>query len=149
MPIVRKLKYVVVVYCRMMDVKILHGAASVSETQALIRARSTLELATLDESRTSLTRLCLPCLSRFRTASSVKGATRVDGLTDRGDSFSASVAVSSSHCNPLEKSEVRSSLNAQRAELLCSNCLARAFVSLERPRVSVPAMGFVGSMRFW
>jgi hypothetical protein len=118
------------------------GAASVSETQALMRARSTVELATLPESRISLTRQCLPCLSSPLTASSVNGATRVDCLAGWIDAFSVSVAISSSHWSPLENSETGSSCVVAAARLFCSICLARAFVSCESPCVVVPAMGF-------
>lgn len=149
MPMVHELGDLVIVSCRVMAARMLQGAASVSETQAFIRARSTLELATLSESRISLTRQCLRCLSRFRTASSVNGATRVDCLTCLGDAFSASVAVSRSHCNPLEKSKVLSSLQAGTVGFSCSNRLARAFVSFERPRVLGSGMGFEGLTRFW
>lgn len=149
MPMVRELDSFIVAFRHAMDTRELQGATSVSKTQAFIRARSTFEVATLVESRTSLTRQCLPCLSRFRTASSVKGATRVDCLTGLSEPFSASVAVSSSHYNPLEKSTVRSSCKEGTVGLFCSNRLARAFVSFERPGVLGFGMGLEGLIRFW
>jgi hypothetical protein len=129
-------------WLRVRGAMMLQGAASVSETQALMRARSTLELATLSESRTSLMRECLPCLSSPLTASSVKGDTRVDCLVGLIDAFSVSVAMSRSHCSPLEKSEMGSPCVVGVVRLFCSICLARAFVSCESPRVVVPGMGF-------
>jgi len=122
----------------------LQGAPSVSETQALILARLSLEVLSLCPSTISVMREYLLCLSSPLTASSVKGDTRVDGLLGLGvgDFFSASVATSRSHCSPLEKSKVRSSCTAATFALLCSSCLARALVSFERPRVLVPATGF-------
>lgn len=107
------------------DAMSLQGAASVSETQALTLARLSLELS-LSPSLSSVTRECLPCLSSPLTASSVKGEMRVDGLLGLlglGALLSASVATSSSHCSPLEKSTVRSSCPAWTGAVFCSSCL--------------------------
>jgi hypothetical protein len=129
-------------WLRIKGVMMLQGAASVSETHALMRARSTLEPATLSVPWISLIRECLPCLSSPLTASSVKGDTREECLTGLVVALSVSIAMSSSHCSPLENSWGCSSCLERVVRFCCSSCLARSFVSFESPRGVGSGMGF-------